>query len=420
MDQQSINYIVLAIPVFFLLIGIEVLISWIGGKGSYRFNDAITNISCGIGSQVMGVFIKVVTFVFLVWLHEKGFYLWEIPNAVWSWFVCLVLVDFAYYWFHRYSHEWAFMWGAHIVHHQSEEYNLSVALRQSAIQSVFSTAFYVPIILLGFDPLFFVGVNSIQTLYQFWIHTRHIKKMGPFGWLFNTPSHHRVHHGINPKYIDKNHGGTFIIWDRLFGTFQAEEEAVVYGTVKPLASWNPIWANLDYYVDLFKHSWKANRFIDKIKIWFMPPGWLPEDMGGPKQVPEITPEQQKKYDTPSDRALNAYVLFQYVVLLLGTTGFLMQADNLAWTPKLLAGGLVFLSILTLGILLEWKKWGFFLEIARLVILPLFLVYYLDNPTWLIPILAGGGGYLLVSVVWLAFKWKKFKEYSTQQPALAQA
>lgn len=408
-QEESVNYIVLAIPVFFLLIGIEVLISWISGKGTYRFNDAITNISCGIGSQVVGVFLKVVTFLSLVWLHEQGFYLWDIPNTVWSWFLCLILVDFCYYWFHRYSHEWAFMWGAHIVHHQSEEYNLSVALRQSAIQSGFSTIFYIPIILLGFDPLFFVGVNSIQTLYQFWIHTRHIKKMGPFGWIFNTPSHHRVHHGINPKYIDKNHGGTFIIWDRLFGTFQAEEEEVVYGTVKPLASWNPVWANLDYYIDLFKNSWRAKRFIDKLKIWFMPPGWLPADLGGPKQIPEITPEEFQKYDTPSNRGLNGYVLFQYVTLLAGTTIFLLQSENLEWLPKIGAGVLVFVSILTLGVLLEWKKWAVFLELGRLLILPVFLIYYMGSTEFLVPILISGGVYLLLSGGWLALKWKDFNQ-----------
>jgi sterol desaturase/sphingolipid hydroxylase (fatty acid hydroxylase superfamily) len=173
------------------------------------------------------------------------------------------------------SHEINAIWATHIVHHQSEEYNLTVALRQSWFQAFFSTLFYLPLAWIGFDPITTVTVIAFNTLYQFWIHTELIKNMGWFEWIFNTPSHHRVHHGSNPEYIDKNHGGTLIVWDRIFGTFQAEQVAPVYGITTPLRSWNPFHANFHYWNDLIQLSARASRATDKLKVFFAAPGWQP-------------------------------------------------------------------------------------------------------------------------------------------------
>lgn len=225
---MNINPIVLSIPVFFVLIGIELLVERFTQQKLYRLPDAISNISCGITSQLSGLFLKIFGIGVYQFLFEK-FAFFTMDNTTWWYWVALfLLVDFAYYWAHRMSHEVNLFWGGHVVHHQSEEYNLSVALRQSSLQVVWTFAFNLPIALLGFQPLDFVLVAAFNTLYQFWIHTETIGKLPRWiEFIFNTPSHHRVHHGRNPKYIDKNHAGSLIIWDRIFGTFQQEEEKLV-------------------------------------------------------------------------------------------------------------------------------------------------------------------------------------------------
>ncbi|RZK98006.1 MAG: sterol desaturase family protein, partial [Pedobacter sp.] len=246
---MNVDYIALSVPFFFILIGIELAYSFYKKLKYYRLNDSISNLSQGIGQQVTGIFMK--TALFFGYTHIFENWKWfSMPQNVWIWIILFFSVDFFYYWFHRMSHQVNALWAAHIVHHQSEEYNLTVALRQSWFQSWFSWVFYLPLAFLGFDPVMFLTISAFNTIYQFWIHTRAIKNMGVLEHIINTPSHHRVHHGSNPKYIDKNHAGTLIIWDKLFGTFQKEEDVVYYGITKPLASWNPVWANFHYWHDL--------------------------------------------------------------------------------------------------------------------------------------------------------------------------
>ena len=251
---MGVDYIVLAIPVFFALIGVELVVARCQGRSLYRLNDSVNDLSCGILQQLLGVALKTVLFAGYVWVYESHRLL-EIPvESAAAWIACFFGVEFFYYWFHRKSHEINVFWAAHVVHHQSEEYNLAVALRQGAFQQGFSWIFYLPLALAGFPPVMFLALSSFNTLYQFWIHTRTIGRLGAFEWVFNTPSNHRVHHARNPKYIDRNHGGTLIIWDRLFGTYVAEEEEPVYGITTPLRSWNPVWANLHYWAELAGQS----------------------------------------------------------------------------------------------------------------------------------------------------------------------
>jgi sterol desaturase/sphingolipid hydroxylase (fatty acid hydroxylase superfamily) len=204
------SYIQLAIPVFFLLIGVELVAARLLERDAYRFSDSLNDLSCGILQQLLEVFLKTALFAGYAWLFAAH-RVCEIPAAAaWAWLACFLGVDFCYYWFHRWSHEVNAGWAAHVVHHQSEEYNLSVALRQGAFQPAFSWLFYLPLALVGFPPAMFLAVSSFNTLYQFWIHTRLVGRLGPLEWLLNTPSHHRVHHARNPKYVDRNHGGTLV------------------------------------------------------------------------------------------------------------------------------------------------------------------------------------------------------------------
>ena len=227
MSQQGFNAIALSIPVFFLLIGLEI---WIerrerrldSGRTLYRLNDTINDLACGTIQQLAGVFGKTVLFAGYILIFER-FSLFRLDPGNWAhWPIAFLGLDFFYYWFHRASHEVNFLWAAHIVHHQSEEYNLSVALRQSAVQQFLGAPFYWPLALLGVPPMMFLALDAFDTLYQFWIHTRTIGRMGVLDAVLNTPSNHRVHHGSNAKYIDRNHGGVLIVWDRLFGTIDPD------------------------------------------------------------------------------------------------------------------------------------------------------------------------------------------------------
>jgi alkylglycerol monooxygenase len=366
----NLNPIVLSIPIFFILIGIELLVERFSHQKFYRLPDAIANISCGITSQLSGLFLKIVGIGVYQLLFEK-FALFALDNTTpWYWLSLILLVDLAYYWAHRMSHEINLFWGGHVVHHQSEEYNLSVALRQSSLQIVWTFAFNLPIALLGFDTVDFVLVSAFNTLYQFWIHTEAIGKLPRWiEFIFNTPSHHRVHHGRNPKYIDKNHAGSLIIWDRMFGTFQAEEEKPTYGITKPLQSWNPLWANMSHYAEMSRDLKRIPYWSDRIRYLFMKPGWLPDYFGGYRRAPDVDVDNFKKYDTPSPLSLNLYVLFQYLLCLTGTALFLFNESIFSLSEKGFITMLVTVTVVNCGVLFEQKKWVKWAEWFRIISYP---------------------------------------------------
>ena len=263
------------------------------------------------------------------------------PSGKWLAAILLFLgVDCAYYWFHRIAHRFNAPWAGHVVHHSSEDYNLAVALRQGTFQGAFSWVFYLPLALVGYPPSWFAAMASFDTLYQFWIHTRAIGKLGPHGM--------GVQHAVapsraprrNPKYLDKNYAGTLIIWDRMFGTFQPEEEEPVYGLTKPLNSWNPLWANLHVWRDLCRDAWLAPRWVDKLRIWFMPQGWRPAGLPTNPIAPEVTRETVIRYDTDVPRGLNAYVFAHFVTTLLLAIGLLALAKSLSRGELVLPAALV--------------------------------------------------------------------------------
>ncbi len=357
------DYIALSIPVFFFLIGIELLFDIKKRRELYRLNDSITNISLGIGQQVTGIFVKTAVMAGYFFLYDH-FRFTTIPSTVLNWLLLFTGVDFFYYWFHRASHEVNFLWAAHIVHHQSEDYNLSVALRQSWLQGLFSWVFYLPLALAGFDPIMFLTISSFNTLYQFWIHTQMIKTMGPLEWVLNTPSHHRVHHGSNAKYIDKNHAGTLIIWDRLFGTFQKEEEEVVYGITKPLKSWNPVWANVHYWSELYSISIKTNSWVDKIKVFLKSPGWHPTALGGYEHPPEVDIRRYCKYDIKNSKSNIWYVLFQFVFALLLAVLMLFKGSAIDTWQLLLVGLYIIFTLVNCGGIIEKRVWNYQSEMVR--------------------------------------------------------
>jgi alkylglycerol monooxygenase len=361
------DYIVLAIPAFFLLIALESLWARWQEKDYYRLNDAVNDLSCGIFQQLFEVFAKTALFAGYLFLYERG-RIFDVPGAAWAWAACFLGVDLLYYWYHRMSHERNLLWAAHIVHHSSEEYNLAVALRQSALSGAFSWVFYLPLALVGFPPLMFLACSSLNTLYQFWIHTRTIGRLGPLEWVMNTPSHHRVHHACNPKYIDRNYAGVFIVWDRLFATFKAEEEEPAFGITRPLRSWNPVWANLHYWVELADKARRCGTWADRLRLFVQRPGWQPAELGGFQTAPEIDRASQRKFDSHLPPGLALYVLAQFLgVLAFASLLLFQQAD---WTrPAVAAGtGVVVWSLVGLGALMEGRPGARVAELARVTTL----------------------------------------------------
>lgn len=339
--------IVLATPVFLLLIAIELAVGWRRRRNTYRLADAVSSISLGMLSQTSAAFTHLLRIGIYTAVFEHVA-LWR-NDAFWTslpgWLLALVFYDFCYYWLHRMGHESAVLWAAHAVHHQSQDYNLSTALRQTSSGALLGWVFYVPMALAGVPPLVFGVVALIDLLYQFWVHTEQVGKLGWFDRWFCSPSNHRVHHAVNDAYLDKNYGGILILWDRLFGTFKDEDdhEKCVYGTRGLLNSWDPLWANAQVYAGLAHDSWHARRWADKFKVWVKPPGWRPADVAERLPKPAFSMAQMQIFQPPMSRAVQWFALVQFALLLTGVGAFLWQADtaplahNAIWFAVLLVG-----------------------------------------------------------------------------------
>lgn len=275
------NLIHYAIPFFIATVILEIILTVKIKMDEYEYKDAATSITMGlVGNIGIGLLTKGVVFgVFL--LIYNTFHLFEIPFVWWAWILILFAEDLTYYWFHRISHENRFFWASHIVHHSSQKYNLSTALRQTWTGSFTSFIFWTPLVLIGFHPLMIIMQMSISLIYQYWIHTELIKKLPK--WIeavFNTPSHHRVHHATNPQYLDRNHAGIFIIWDRFFGSFEPEVEKPIYGLTSNINTFNPIKVAFSEWFDLLKDVFTSKTSVlNKLKYLLKPPGWKHDGTG---------------------------------------------------------------------------------------------------------------------------------------------
>lgn len=391
--------IALAIPLFFLAIGVELLVARRRAAKVYRFADSITDLGCGIGSQVVGLFYKGA----LLALYAVVSTLAPVElssSSILVWIGTFVAVDFAYYWWHRASHRINVLWGGHIVHHQSQDYNLAVALRQAWFTPIGSICFYLPLALLGVPVLVYATCDALNTLYQFWIHTRLIGKLGPLEWILNTPSHHRVHHGVNPRYIDKNYAGVFIVWDRLFGTFEEEREEPVYGTVIAYESWNSLWANFHYLVELGRRTSTTARWSDKLRVWVAPPEWAPTDLGGPKVIPEVDRGTYVPWDTPMPVGLPAYISVQFVPVAVTLVALLALADQTGLAPLVLPALLTLWSLANWGGLFEQRGWARASEHARLAgLVVITAATTAAQPALFAPLTAIALCFAVVSSVW---------------------
>ncbi len=396
------NYVLYAVPFFFLLIGLELLADRWRGVSTYRLADSINSLSTGVLSTTSGLLTKglgLLTYSF-AWQHWG---LLELSaQSLWVWLFAFVCYDFCYYWNHRLGHERNVLWAAHSVHHQSEDYNLSTALRQTSSGFIFGWIFYLPMALLGVPPLLFLSVAALNLLYQFWVHTRHVPKLGGFEWIFITPSNHRVHHAQNAVYMDRNYGGVFIVWDRLFATFQEELDAepVIFGVTTPLASWNPLWANLQFYVQLWRDAVRAESRWDKLRIWFMRTGWRPADVAAKYPMSKLDLAQFAKFEVPLSGVQKLYAALQFVLYVCAGSCLLALGGSQTLPVLLLGWTWMAFGLYVLGVWLENRPAAVWLEALRLL-LNLPALWLAQQAGWLpLGLLAWGllGGYSLLSAL----------------------
>jgi sterol desaturase/sphingolipid hydroxylase (fatty acid hydroxylase superfamily) len=310
------DYITYAVPFFLLALLIELVYGIVINKNTYRLNDAISNLFMGtLRTSNKLIIIGAAGYVF--YLAETHFALWRMDvTSPFTWIFSFIIYDFFYYWFHRISLERQIFWASHVAHHQSEDYNLSTALRQTGTGAFVSWVFYIPMFLIGIPSYVFISVASLNLIYQFWVHSEHIPKLGWFENYFVTASNHRVHHAQNEQYIDKNYGGVFIIWDRMFGTHKIEDEneACIYGIRGTLNTFNPIWANLHIYVKIIKEMWLSHDWQDKLYAPFARTGWIPQSFPEKIEKENFDASTFKKFDPVIGKRQKIYAMFQYLFL----------------------------------------------------------------------------------------------------------
>ena len=372
--METYGHILLyAMPAFLLLVVFE---KWYGARKGFdtvRNLDMVSSLISGVTNatkDVLGLSISIISYGWLV----KHLAITHVSNGFLTYFIAFMALDFSGYWVHRIDHEYNFFWNSHIIHHSSEEFNLACALRQSV--SVFFRIFaffLIPAAVLGVPSEVIAVVAPLHLFAQFWYHTRHINKMGVLEKIIVTPSHHRVHHAINPEYLDKNYGQIFIFWDKLFGTFQEEipEKPPVYGITRPVRTWNPIKINFQHFWLLVKDAWRTKNWRDKFRIWMMPTGWRPDDVA--KLYPTYKIENVysfEKYDPKASRSLHLWAWIQLVMILL-TVSYLF--GNIAYINQLnqgyiyLYGFYVFLTIYAFTDLLDRNKSAIIFESIRVIL-----------------------------------------------------
>ena len=372
--------LLIAMPIFLVLVLLEKLYGWYKGFDTVRNMDMISSLSSGVTNvtkDVLGLSITILSYEWLV----KHIAVYEIKATWLTYVVAFLVLDFAGYWTHRWAHHINIFWNRHIVHHSSEEFNLACALRQSI--SVFFNIFtflLIPAALLGVPGKVIAVVAPLHLFAQFWYHTRHIGRMGFLEKIIVTPSHHRVHHAINPEYLDKNLAAIFIWWDKWFGTFQEElpDKPPVYGITRPVSTWNPIKINFQHLWLLISDAWRTQNIRDKFRIWFMPTGWRPADVEERYPVPKINDVYHfDKYDPKASIALHVWCWVQLVMLLLIISYLFGNIADIGSPGMFIYGGFVFLFVYALTELMDRHVWAIFWELLKFAF-GLYLVRYQDN------------------------------------------
>ncbi len=382
---MKLNFIALAIPLF---IGLMLLEYWVcikQKKQLFQFNEAIANINVGIGERLSDVLTTGAFFYVFSWIHQH-FALFSIPSTIFTWVFLFLLTDLLWYWYHRFGHEVNIFWSAHVVHHQSEDYNFTVSARITVFQAIARGIFWSFLPLIGFEPSMIVILLLIHGAYPFFTHTQLVGKLGWAEKIFVTPSHHRVHHSSNPAYLDKNYGDVLIIWDKLFGTFVEEEETPVYGLTTPLKSHSFLWQHFHFLLELIVAVKYAKGFGAKLKLIF----GKPDDIDPRIRLLLERKLLSRKEPLTDHSLLHNFIRIQTLITLITLFGLILFEKYLHQIQLSIAAIFIITSVISTGAMIEQKQWVFYLDFARLGLLSIFI--YLFYPSY----------YLLVSILIILF------------------
>lgn len=376
--------LLIAIPGFLILVLVELAYGAWKKKQTYTLMDTLSSLSSGMTNiikDVFGIGLILISYPFL----KNTLAITQLEESTMLYIVAFVCIDFASYWNHRLNHSINVFWNRHIVHHSSEEFNLACALRQSVSALLgFGALFLLPAALLGIPHKVITVLAPLHLFGQFWYHTKHIGKLGWLEYIFVTPSQHRVHHAINPIYIDKNLSAIFCIWDRIFGTFQEElaDEPCVYGTLKPVQTWNPLLINFQHNWGLAKDAWYTKRWADKFRLWFMPTGWRPKDVAArfPRPIVENV-FAQKKYAPVYSTKHKLIALFHFTGITVILGYFLSHFGDLTYESQVAFGILVITTVFGFTSLMDGYRWAAPFEMGRGLIGLSFLLLPTNSGLW---------------------------------------
>ncbi|SEA69838.1 Fatty acid hydroxylase superfamily protein [Flavobacterium gillisiae] len=395
--------LLIAMPLFFVLIVLEKIYGTYKGEDNVPLMDSVSSISSGITNAVKDVLGLSITFISYGWMVDK-IAIFHLEANIFTYLIAFIIIDFYGYWTHRIAHQVNFFWNKHAIHHSSEEFNLACALRQTVSSFVnLFTFLLIPAAIIGVPTTVIVITLPIQLFLQFWYHTKHIKKMGFLEHILVTPSHHRVHHAINPEYIDKNHSQIFIIWDKLFNTFQEELEAVhpVFGITRPAQTWNPIRINFQHLSLLISDAWRSENWQDKFTIWFKPTGWRPENFEEKYPVNKITNVYSfDKYGTEASSKLIYWSIIQALVTLLLVSYFFGNIAMIGLPVIFIYGLFIFMTVYSYTELMDESRFSVYWETIRFLF-GLGILYYFGDWFGLNSLFPWGNyiiiGYLLLSL-----------------------
>ncbi len=383
-STQNIYALLTPIALFFILIEIGLCLFY--KKNYITFSEAIANFGTALGNQTVNVLVAAGVYVGYGYLWENYRLIDDIPMTWYNFGILLLSIDFIFYWVHRWGHEINIMWAAHSPHHSAEEMNFFVALRASVTQRLFSFMFFWPLTIIGFKPFDIYMMTAIHLFISFLHHTEFIPKLWRWiEYIFTTPSHHRVHHGVNFKYLDKNYGEFLIIWDRIFGTYEEETDKVLYGMYSHPQTWNPIIINFHYYSLLWKDAVAADNWWDKIRIWFMPLGWRPANLPQKPPLVEITAQNQHRLTVQSLPNSKLYLILSAIFGV--SLMMLIISPQTIWSTseRIIGSVLLWHLVINWSGILESKRWLFTSEIVRIVLTVPTLILFshlMDKPVWL--------------------------------------
>ncbi|WP_313581927.1 sterol desaturase family protein [Chishuiella sp.] len=368
--MENTAYLAFAIPAFFLFVWIEYKIAERKKmKNVFKYESSISNISIGIAERLLNLFITGSFYQLFVYIYEN-YRLMTLPNTWWIWIIMLLATDFVWYWYHRLGHEINIFWGAHIVHHQSEEFNYTVAARITTLQAIVRNVFWCVLPFVGFHPNLVMTILVVHGVYSFFTHTQVIGKLGWLEYIFITPSLHGVHHASDEKYLDKNYGDVFVFWDKIFGTFQEEEEKPHYGLTHPIKSYSFLWQHFHYYLELYEAAKRENTIKGKLRIYFGSPAVLDQDIRPIIEKKWLSKNKKDDYNFEFKNYLNIQ-LFVAFSLMLAMTYYYSKLDSLT---LFVGTAFILITLINIGAQLEQKRWVPYLEHIRFLIFSTYIIY----------------------------------------------